>query len=133
MKPRACAIIIRDGKLLTLRRRKEGREYHVLPGGKIEKGETPEEACVREAQEETGLTVTLGRKVVTIRNLGRTEDYYLVADFAGTVRLGGPEAQRNCPENFYALEWLSPEALRAAKFQPAVMREVCLDSLRAIE
>lgn len=35
----------------------------VLPGGAIDPGETPEEAAVREAKEETGLDVEIVRKV----------------------------------------------------------------------
>lgn len=35
--------------------KKEG--YYDIPGGKIEEGETPEEAAIREMQEETGLKV----------------------------------------------------------------------------
>ncbi|GAB3859764.1 NUDIX domain-containing protein [Dactylosporangium cerinum] len=36
-----------------------------MPGGKIEEGETPEEAARREVQEETGLTVTTLEHYVT--------------------------------------------------------------------
>lgn len=35
----------------------------VFPGGGIEKGESPEEAVVREVKEETGLSVTISKKV----------------------------------------------------------------------
>lgn len=49
-----------DGeRLLMLRRRKEPFSMHwTAPGGKIEPGETPEEAIVREMYEETGLSVS---------------------------------------------------------------------------
>src|SRR5690606_3577188 len=50
---------LNDGeRLLMLRRRKEPFSMHwTAPGGKIEPGETPEEAIVREMHEETGLSV----------------------------------------------------------------------------
>src|SRR3989338_7925086 len=39
-----------------------------LPGGKINPGETPEDAIVRECREETGYTVALTRKIRASRN-----------------------------------------------------------------
>jgi len=40
-----------------------------LPGGKINTGETPEDAIIRECQEETGYTVALTRKIRASQNL----------------------------------------------------------------
>ena len=52
------AIIIEDGKLLAMFRRKikkDGsiKEYYVIPGGGLEEGETLEETAIRETAEET--------------------------------------------------------------------------------
>ena len=64
----SMAVIVRDGKLLMIRRRqREGDLLWALPGGAIEDGEAAEEAAVRETVEETGLVVTsvklLGERV----------------------------------------------------------------------
>lgn len=59
----ARAIIIEDGKLLTMRRNKYGSEYYTLVGGRVNEHETPELALVREVREETGLAVTSARLV----------------------------------------------------------------------
>ncbi|WP_397453667.1 NUDIX hydrolase [Pseudomonas sp. NA-150] len=52
MKERATVICRRDDRVLYVRRSKSS---WVLPGGKIEAGETPAQAALRELCEETGL------------------------------------------------------------------------------
>ena len=60
----AGCLIVKDGKLLVLWKRKRG--HYELPGGKIDAGETPEQAAVREAKEEIGCDVILLKKRGTI-------------------------------------------------------------------
>lgn len=55
----AAAIIVNDGHVLLVRRRiQEGTLSWQFPAGEIKQGEAPEEAAVREAREEVGLTLT---------------------------------------------------------------------------
>ncbi|MBS0634120.1 MAG: NUDIX hydrolase [Verrucomicrobia bacterium] len=63
MKEAAIAIIFFNENVLLVKRRDV--PVWVLPGGGIDAGETPEIACIREAKEETGLDVTIVRKVGT--------------------------------------------------------------------
>ena len=58
----AAAIIQRDGLILAARRA-HGMDGWEFPGGKVEPGETSEEACRREVTEELGckLQVMCGR------------------------------------------------------------------------
>jgi 8-oxo-dGTP pyrophosphatase MutT (NUDIX family) len=52
----AAFCLVRDGQLLTVR--KAGSTRFMLPGGKIDPGESAREAAVREVMEEVGLDVT---------------------------------------------------------------------------
>jgi len=53
MRHRATAVVRRDGLLLLVQER--GFHHFSLPGGGLQRGESPEEAVARELEEETGL------------------------------------------------------------------------------
>lgn len=56
--PIAAAIIVNNGEVLMVRRRvAEGDLSWQFPAGKVEPGESGDDAAVRETEEETGLTV----------------------------------------------------------------------------
>lgn len=50
-------VISEDKKILLVKHRKGSKTYWVLPGGRLEYGESFEECAIRELKEETGLTV----------------------------------------------------------------------------
>jgi ADP-ribose pyrophosphatase YjhB (NUDIX family) len=52
-------VVVSDHKILLVRHRKGNRQYWVLPGGRLEYGETFQECGVRELKEETGLDVAI--------------------------------------------------------------------------
>lgn len=100
--PVASAVIVQHGRLLLARRRQqEGTVLWALPGGAVEDGETVQEAAVREALEETGVSVAalevLGSRVhpATKREMHYVACYVL----GGTARVGDPEEHD-------AVEWV---------------------------
>lgn len=66
-KGRAQCLITRENKILLVKHKQHGSEYYCLPGGGIENGETPEQAAMRELQEEclvTGINPKLISSVI---------------------------------------------------------------------
>ncbi len=63
-------LIIKDKEVLLVQRKEEECvDAHLkweIPGGKIETGETPEEATVREIREETGIEVKINKLIPQI-------------------------------------------------------------------
>lgn len=51
--------LIKENKVLVTKYKEENKKagYYDIPGGKIEKGETPEQTAIREMKEETGVEV----------------------------------------------------------------------------
>lgn len=90
----AAAVIVRDARVLLVRRAiEEGDLRWQLPAGKLEAGESPEQAAVRETEEETGLIVeavkTLGDRVHP--NTGRLMHYVACSPISGEAHVADEE------------------------------------------
>lgn len=90
----SAAVITHEGRVLMVRRRvQEGQLSWQFPAGEIEADETPEQAAVREAHEETGLTVApvkfLGARIHPKTH--RTMSYTACSVVAGTARVADEE------------------------------------------
>lgn len=81
---RVAAIIIKDGKILLVKRVKNGEEHFVFPGGSLEEDESPEEAITREIKEELGIDIKPDKLIFQIINRGIEEGYFLIKEFSGT-------------------------------------------------
>ncbi len=95
---RARIVLIEDGAVALIERQRAGRTYYAFPGGGVDLGETPEEAAVREAREELGLTVMVKRLLATVhfdqtdRPSGATiQHHYQVAVEGGSWGTGTGE------------------------------------------
>lgn len=113
----ACALVDADGRVL-LSQRPEGKKLAGLwefPGGKVEPGETPEAALIRELAEEIGvITQQACLAPLTFASHSYDEFHLLMPlfvcrRFEGTAR--GLEGQ--------ALKWVRPREMRNYPMPPA--------------
>jgi 8-oxo-dGTP pyrophosphatase MutT (NUDIX family) len=108
--------LIENGKVALIERHRAGKHYYVFPGGGVDEGETPEQAAIREMEEETGLRVTVQRKLAEI-HFGLSEQvYYLVDRLDGKFGTGtGEEFTDSDPddptEGVYIPIWMALEDL----------------------
>lgn len=113
----ACALIDTDGRIL-LAQRPEGKNLAGLwefPGGKVESGETPEDALIRELQEELGI-ITKHACLAPLTFASYAYDkfhllmpLYICRRYEGIAR--SMEGQ--------ALKWVKPKDLRSYPMPPA--------------
>lgn len=113
----AAAITAADGRIL-LARRPEGTSLAGLwefPGGKIEPGETPETALVRELSEELAINAAPAQLVpLGFASHAMADFHLLLLLFRCTDWVGNPVGQQG-----QALRWELPGALAALPMPPA--------------
>jgi ADP-ribose pyrophosphatase YjhB (NUDIX family) len=103
MNDAALAVVYSHSKVLAVARPEPPHEMAV-PGGMVERNETPAGAAVRELYEETGVTATAVRYLGFTRSPsdGRVVHVYLVTSWHGT-----PYAAEG-----YRVQWMTWRALR---------------------
>lgn len=107
-----AAVIVRDDAVLACRRapHKDAAGRWEFPGGKLEAGETPQEALARELREELDVEVVVGAL------LDRTATGPVdLACYAATLAGAAPTASTDHD----AFEWRSPDALGELDWTPA--------------
>lgn len=109
-----AAIIIKDGKAFaTQRGYGEFKDWWEFPGGKIESGECPKEALVREIREELDAEIEVGELLETVEwdypSFHLTMHCFMCSLISESMHLNEHEAAA----------WLTRETLRSVKWLPA--------------
>lgn len=109
------AAIIRHGNkiLATQRGYGEHKDWWEFPGGKIELGETPEEALIREIQEELATDITVDKYITTVEY--DYPEFHLIMDcFWCSIKSGELTLLEH-----KAAKWLPLNNLKQVKWLPA--------------
>ena len=111
-----AGLLVRDGLVLICQRRPDqpmALQWE-FPGGKIEQGESPEQALARELQEELGIHAKIGTRVTHIRHNYRHGgavdlQFFAVPSFEGELQ----------NKIFHQFKWVKLEELPEYEFLAA--------------
>jgi len=133
---RARAIIIANGKILLINRIKKDESYWVIPGGKVELGESQKEAVKRECVEELGITVRVNKLFIerpsTKPGMSNHYEFFYLCDItSGKVGTGqGPEFQpENAYEGKYKISWVDFKKFLTINLKPEEIKEKIIREL----
>ena len=113
----ACALVDVDGRVLICKR-PQGKTLAGLwefPGGKVEAGETPEAALIREMDEELGITITQSCLAPFVFASHTYETFHLMMPLYLCRRWSGVVVAKE----HEALAWVKPNALSNYDMPPA--------------
>lgn len=121
---RVAGLILKKNRVLFVNHRKKWGSYWVLPGGKVEKGESLEEALVRELKEELEIKINPGKLAfadfVTKNNGKKVLDiYFRCAHVSGAPQVTGMDKALKA-YRFFSLEDLSKVAVKPPGLKEAV-------------
>lgn len=131
---RVAAVVERGGRLLLVRHQKPDRDpYWVLPGGRLEPGETIPECAAREVAEETGLDARFDSVLYVgefLREGRHTVDVTvrMTVDEESEATLGSdPEVEPDAEPTLREIRWVGVEELREIGLLPGSLKERLLE------
>jgi 8-oxo-dGTP diphosphatase len=110
-----AALVERGGRILMSRRRSDQSlpNRWEFPGGKVEPGESPQAALVREIEEELGCTVGVGRIYDVVFHAYEDFDLLMLV-YRCEILAGTPSARQVA-----AVEWIERARIDALELPPA--------------
>lgn len=135
MRSAGRAIVLKDNKILLMKRFKMGSTYYTLPGGRVDAGESSEQTAIREVKEETSLTVKEPR-LVFVEDAGDpygVQYVYICEYVSGEPNLPAEseEAFWTTPgKNTYEPLWLEISELEKVPMVSPLLKQAILNSLK---
>ena len=128
---RVCALLLQEGKILAMQ--DERSPYYYLPGGRVQMGETAEQAVMREVREELGVAVEIQRPL-WLNQAFFTEDvdhlfyhelclYFWMEPVGPDLLSKGETFVLNEGRHVHRFTWLKYERLREEYFYPLFLKE----------
>lgn len=128
---RGAVVLIEGERVALIERVREGKTYYLFPGGTIEAGETPEEAAVREVQEELGLEVRLGPLLAVVEFDESPQYYFDAAIINGVFGTGTGAEYASLPssqEGSYRPVWVPRDQLTDCDVRPRALAAACSEN-----
>lgn len=115
--PRAQCIVHKKNKLLMVKHRLNGEEWWCLPGGGIEKHETPAGAALRELKEECNVDGTIVRETSVVTYSAQDKAHSFLIDIEEQEPHLGADPEFGSEQVLIDMKWLTlseiPERDRA--------------------
>jgi 8-oxo-dGTP pyrophosphatase MutT (NUDIX family) len=132
MRQRSGIILIEDNKLALIERHRAEKHYFAFPGGGVDKGETPEQAAIREAEEELGIVVEIKQKVAEVVFNGKKQYYFLAEKLSGEFGSGTGEeyGEYNPVHGIYHPLWMPLADVLTHNVLPRELADLVVHSVK---
>lgn len=116
-------IINQDDEILLVKHRKGSRAYWVLPGGRLEYGESFEECAIREIKEETGFEIMVNEHLFLSEAIAPDRSRHIVNIYIRATITGGT-MQLGDEDILDGVEFVPLDDLNKATLYPPVAEHI---------
>lgn len=136
IRSRIAGIVIKDDRILLMRRKKNGNNFYVFPGGGMEDGERQEDTVEREFMEETTVEVKAKKLLYEVHldsnEYGSKDQYYFDCDYiTGEPVLGDCEEKDSILNDNQEYEpmWVPILDLKDYLLYPLEIRDLVIEDI----